>query len=549
MRSLLAPATMPRRLCRLLLFAVLVAILGTLARPVAGQSPDLGGIRPGPGQGSFATVVIFTAGIDPFQTNPSSCPPVNDSAGCYDAYVRAAYTFSPVLAALACNTTQQTGTPFVSCPGSRVGWIPYSYAGLVSDVPAPYTGAQTGQSLAVSAARMQALFSFVQSRPETINAKVIVVGHSLGGAVATYWGAGQQAVPVLTLDSPVNGIWPLDAATLNVYCNASVGLLTTTQQVACNRINSAPAATSAAVTEVRQASTIARMGQANALNFANTLDAFVPSWFAVNRASKLGASLKTASCYWESDPVFNHFCIMSAAALDIAGYVRLGILPLRSVIRPTITLTISAQTSGGQPLNGTVTARRLGAVVGQTTTSNGSATLAVPWLDVVVEFAYANVVLSLAALPGSMTDLTLNFVPWTTEPTKSCTPTNPATGGQTVCGITLTSGLYARNTIQDVVLSPAGAQIVSCTSGYFASCGQPSGNTVTATCTFGCPSSSGFTVTVSSPIAGALSEAIIFTANTLGTPIQTFIVTPSPAVTFGGVGGPPPTTPPIDIRR
>jgi hypothetical protein len=52
-----------------------------IAAAVAGDS----GPRPAPAAAqtpALTTVVILTAGIDPSQLNPASCPPVSNSAGC-----------------------------------------------------------------------------------------------------------------------------------------------------------------------------------------------------------------------------------------------------------------------------------------------------------------------------------------------------------------------------------------------------------------------------------------------------------------------------------
>jgi pimeloyl-ACP methyl ester carboxylesterase len=523
-----------------LLLAIMVATLAGVSRP--------GGVSlPAPAPASAAAqgptiskLLIVAPGIDPLQLNPSPCPPINSTQGCYDAYARAGSTFQPLLDQLGCPQPQTppSGTPFVPCGGtSSIAWIPFSYAGINNDGrPLPYTGAHTGQPLAQSASLMQQLVSFAQL--QIPNASIVILAHSLGGAVSTYWGATSGGgVPVLTFDSPVNGIWPTDPETQNVYCNASVGLFTVTQQEACNLLFLTPAAASAAVVDLRDPETVKRMGSATQLNFANTVDAFVPSWFAVSRTPTLGAVLKTASCFSSSDPIFNHLCIIDAAKVEAAAYITSGTIPPLTPIRSTINLAISAS-SGGAPVDGTVTAYRLGQVVAQAQTSNGHATLMVPWLDVLLEFSYAGGLMSLGALPGGMTDLSLNFTAWTAPPRKDCMSTNPPVGGETVCTVTLATDIDVRVGIRDTIVSPPSGNVVSCTSTGNLYCLPPgSGPSVSLSCNplgfAGCTAGTSFTVRIKGATAGPLTESIRFTQNTGSLPVMTFGVPATPAVHFG----------------
>src|SRR5215212_8493392 len=167
------------------LSAAAIVAVALLALSRGGPS----GVRPAPAEAqapAFSKIVILAAGIDPFQISPSSCPPVNESAGCYDPYVRAGTLFQPILSLLGCPTTQQGSAAFVPCGTSGTAWIPYSYAGLTgsapNQVPAPYTGLQTGQALATSAGLMQALANFIRGNSQSSAAQIVIVAHSLGGA-------------------------------------------------------------------------------------------------------------------------------------------------------------------------------------------------------------------------------------------------------------------------------------------------------------------------------------------------------------------------------
>ena len=82
----------------------------------------------------------------------------------------------------------------------------FSYAGTTPT----YTNSQTRQSIALSAAALDAQFR--RWRSEYPNASFDLLGHSLGGAVAVYWAARvatpaeQRAIhSIITLDSPLGG--------------------------------------------------------------------------------------------------------------------------------------------------------------------------------------------------------------------------------------------------------------------------------------------------------------------------------------------------------
>jgi pimeloyl-ACP methyl ester carboxylesterase len=522
------------------------------------------GVSPAPAaaaEPAFTKVVILAAGIDPFQTNPASCPPVNPSAGCYDPYARAGALFQPILALLGCPTTQQGGAALVPCGTSGVAWIPYSYAGLTgtapNQVPAPYTGLQTGQALMTSAARMQALVTFLKGNSQTAGAQLIVVAHSLGGATAAYYGADNPSIPILTLDSPVNGIWPLDAPTLGVYCNASVGLFTPTQQLACNQLTSIAAATSPAATDLHTPAVLGRMALANQINFVNTADAFVPTWFAVARNRSPRAVFKTQTCFSTSDPIFNHFCIVQAAANDVAAFITAGTAPPLTPVQNSIQLSIQAS-SGGVPLNGTVIASRLGSEVARKRLNNGAATLLVPWLDMRVDVVYSGGMLSLGALPAQMTNLSLPMATWMTAPTKSCTPANPQPGGQTSCVITLTTKLAAGASFVDQVASPGGGSFTNCTATGLLLCTVASGASVTVQCNIfagndGCAAGLSATVTLTASGQGPLVEALIFYPQVGQTPVQTFQQNAIPPTNFAPTprptATPSPTPAPTPVPR
>ncbi|MHB8574064.1 MAG: hypothetical protein ACYDCQ_01910 [Dehalococcoidia bacterium] len=119
-----------------------------------------------------------------------------------------------------------------------------------------------------------------------------------------------------------------------------------------------------------------------------------------------------------------------------------------------------------------------------------------------------------------------------TAPTKTCNPTNPATGASTVCTLTTTSALANTGTITDTVTSPAAATITNCTSAAL-TCGAPAANAVTVTCTNagGCAAGATFQLTITSANAGALTESVAVTPPAGGA-ATTFTVTANPATSF-----------------
>jgi hypothetical protein len=111
----------------------------------------------------------------------------------------------------------------------------YSYS-LAQPV---YSSCDTNQSIAISAAAMHT--QVAQALARYPNAELMVVGHSLGGVVATYWRVTQSGLggvgpsiqdrmdrsAVVTLDSPVAGLdWTVvDALLLNRVGRAIVELV------------------------------------------------------------------------------------------------------------------------------------------------------------------------------------------------------------------------------------------------------------------------------------------------------------------------------------
>lgn len=523
--------------------SVALAVLAPLAVPVVSAAEQLTlphvelGAAPEVPDASVSKLFIVAPGIDPLQSDPQPCPPVQ--FGCNDPYARAADTFEPILDRLGCELAPRDDSTLVGC-SDGLAWVPYSYAGLADERPLPYTGAQTGQPLAQSAAYMDELVASLRARPEVGAAPIMIVAHSLGGAVSTFWGASNPDVPVLTFDSPVNSIWPADPDVSNVYCNASVGLFTFTQAEACNLLFFIPAASSAAVEDLRRPETVQQMGQATQLNFANAQDAFVPTWFAVSRTPTLGAVLMSSSCRSFTDPIFNHFCIIDTAAAEAAAYIADGTLPSRTPIRETIELSIRA-TAGGRSVDGTVTATRLGEVVAQAQTSGGRATLTVPWLDVLVTFTDSSGTMMLGALPGEMTDLSLHFDRWTTPPTKSCSPVDPAVNGTTSCTMTLTRFINLGVLVQDTVVSPSGSGVSDCSTTQRLLCSVRAPDGVDVRCPLICFAGTSWTTEITGGSAGPLEESVVFTPNPRGSPVLTFDVQPSPPVTFGDTTPPQPT--------
>ncbi|MFT4038720.1 MAG: hypothetical protein QM692_11115 [Thermomicrobiales bacterium] len=364
------------------------------------------------------TIVVFAPGIDP-----------QLSAQTFDPYRRVQETFFPIIERLGCASSPD-GEPM--CEGG-VSWIPYSYTGVdPASGPRAYSGADTGQALLVSGNAMQDTVSW--ARALAPGARVVIVGHSLGGAVAAFYGGDDPDAEVITLDAPVNGIWTDDTAILQVYCADASGLEEARTGDACAQATGFPGLRSAAVADLRRLETQARMGKANAINFANAVDLTVPSWFASNPATAHGTVLMETTCanpeaHAASDSMSDdreiplHGCVIFEAAPDVVDIVQQARWPQASALQPEITLEISANSAGG-PMSSATNAEVQVFWSGQTepliremTTPLGSdqSDVTIPWRDVLVELTLTGALneplgtYCRGALPGANTTLAVPF--------------------------------------------------------------------------------------------------------------------------------------------
>ncbi|HEY7061767.1 MAG TPA: hypothetical protein VII06_09820 [Chloroflexota bacterium] len=409
------------------------ALQGGTARVHVGNQVIAQGAIRGPGA-NVQKLLVVVPGIDGFQSNQL-----------YDPYTRASNFFGAAVCsgfspctslfqALGCPS--QSGGPsttLVPCGTSGLAWLPYSYQGVggsgATGLPLLYTGANTGQRLALSSAAMGQIVALARAllgQSNAATAQIILIGHSLGGAVSSDWaGANAPTLPVITMDSPVSGIWPTDDAVFDPYCLHSTGLLDVynLSTLICRALVDLPALDSPVVPDLQAAATIAREGLANAINFANPADMIVPSWYAVNRQARHGAVLFPSNC-GSSDE--NHSCILgyapavSAAAAIITG----GTYPTPTPIRASINLNVTVTLDGSPDPNVPITVTQ-GSTPGCTsdcnppsvqvatamTNGNGMASVSVPWRDSLVT---ANVGTTFGAqclrgaLPANNTDLTIS---------------------------------------------------------------------------------------------------------------------------------------------
>jgi hypothetical protein len=271
-------------------------------------------IQPAP----VSKLVVFVPGID--------FPQSNDVKEPYDEVHK---TFGPVLNAMRCSTGPPSEGVLVRC-ADGVAWIPYTYVG--TGVPAglllAYQGFNTGQPLQRSSAILDSIVALARRQPGVGNATVYVVGHSLGGAIGAFWGAEHREATIITLDSPVAGIWnpypENDIRTLTSYCDEGIGApaLSEVVPIFCNfalNLGRPALLQSDVVKDLRRNETIARNGRARAINFANAQDIGVPSWYALNPSS--ANVLKDVSCNprapVNSSNAINHGCIVDVAAEDV----------------------------------------------------------------------------------------------------------------------------------------------------------------------------------------------------------------------------------------
>ncbi len=383
----------------------------------------------GPGA-SIQKLLIVVPGIDGTQ-----------SSSLYDPYQRASSFFGPAVCsqfnpctslftALGCPA--QSGAPsttLVPCGNSGLAWLPYSYEGVAGNgstgIPVLYTGADTGQPLTLSSAAMGQIVALGRTLlgQSAGSTSIVLVGHSLGGAVSSFWaGANSPTTPVITLDSPVNGIWPTDDALFDTYCFRSTGLLDTynLSEILCRALADLPALNSTVVPNLQAAANIAVMGQANAVNFANPADLIVPSWYAVNRQAPHGAVLSAFNC---GSLDLNHSCILGyqPAITAAAAIIQSGTYPIPMPTRATINLNVTVTLDGSPAANVPITVTQgstptcttdcnpPSVTVATTTTNNqGAATVSVPWRDSLVTANVGTLLGSncrFGALPANNTDL------------------------------------------------------------------------------------------------------------------------------------------------
>jgi hypothetical protein len=398
-----------------------------------GNSVVAQGAVSGPGV-SIQKLLVVVPGIDATQT-----------ISLYDPYQRASdffgsavcSGFSPCTAlfpTLGCPS--QSGGPsttLVPCGTSGLAWLPYSYVGVAGSgptgIPIQYTGADTGQRLARSSAAMGQIVGLARALlgPGALNTQIILIGHSLGGAVSSDWaGANAPDMSVITMDSPVNGIWPTDDAVFTPYCFDSTGLLDVynLSTILCRALADVPALESSVVPDLQAPANIAREGLANAVNFFNPADLIVPSWYAVNRTARRGAVQFVTNC---GSVDFNHSCILgfAPAVNAAAAIITSGTYPAPIPTRATINLTVNVTFNGSAAPNIPITVTQ-GSTPGCTSDCNppsmvvastatnmqGTATVNVPWRDTLVT---ANVGTAIgancveAALPANNTDLTISI--------------------------------------------------------------------------------------------------------------------------------------------
>lgn len=247
-------------------------------------------------------------------------------------------------------------------------------------------------------------------------AKVYIVGHSLGGAVAAYLAADSPGVTIVTMDSPVNGAWTGDDGVLDVYCNNSVGLLApdpaALDSVACNLMRRLPALGSPVAADLRSEAVRTRISRANAIHFANQADMPVPSWFALNPAATHNVLVNQRCITISEDAFAHHGCITSVVAPQVAAIISEDRLPEPTSFRRTLNVTVLSETQ---------TFRRVparlkflahgGQVLAEGVASNrGEFSMEIPWVDVIVESRYGDESLMMGALPAHNSDLHLIFV-------------------------------------------------------------------------------------------------------------------------------------------
>ncbi len=378
-------------------------------------------------------LVVFAPGIDLKQ----------DAQKHFNPYTRAYNSFATIMAGLNCpqpTTTDETlplspvgaiavqppfpnqvAGPLVLCGSSGVAWLPYSYSGTDTTAKAvlSYFGDTTGQDLSKSASAMDAIVAVARgtlSSPSPL--PLTIIGHSLGGAVASFWGGAtaNRSVPIITLDSPVNGAW-LNTTVLVQYCTApSIGLLNTIQSLlrilSCPLLPVVPAldpAKAEVLTDLNTVANIKQMSQAHAFNFAYAFDAIVPSWYAIVPAN---ATAKRAALYdsWSTTGCgigdLFHFCIRELAASAVVNMIRANTPLPYSLITQDVQLTVCLATTIPGVVEATWPDRSSRTLFhSDRTPVQGCGVVRVPWIDAMLTVRVSRWVTRIAVLPGENREL------------------------------------------------------------------------------------------------------------------------------------------------
>lgn len=363
---------------------------------------------------AVARLVILARGIDPGV----------DGSKDFEPYQEAEAAFGSLLVKLQCQAASERKGPLVTC-ANGVAWVPYSYRGVTAArTVARFTGADTGESLGSAAKVMDAIYLLGIDRAP--NAKVYIVGHSLGGAVAAYWGADHGDVKVYTLDSPVNGIWApddTDPQWYDAYCYRSTGLLSFGEELACKNVfdTGANGLKSAAAQGLHDSNAIQRMASANVFSFANPADMAVPSWFALS-PNRPGRLLPRDSCALGSEFAFflsvtHHGCILqnNRVASDVYTAITCDTCEMESdQNQDTNETTITVVDGFGTPLSGVTVTPVWPSSAGFSlaTGDAGEVRFTLPWRDVLFQASYcgdASRIPESVALPADGTPLTITM--------------------------------------------------------------------------------------------------------------------------------------------
>lgn len=349
---------------------------------------------------NISKLVILARGVDPW-VNPSTH---------YEPYAEAQNTFSALLGetGLRCPSWDVSYPALllpVPCQDMTIAWLPYSYTGVHGSMIDTYTGEDTDQQLSKSVEAMRQIVD--AGKVWAPKATIYVVGHSLGGAVAAYWGAGRSDAKIVTLDSPVNGIWPSDESVLNVYCSNSIGLIdpgNPEDRTGCEIIRRLPFVTARVADDLRRSDSAATMGRANALNFANPADVAVPSWYALNPGK---TTTRVLLPYDACSPVLaNHSCVLRTTVGQVRDFIVGGVKPKSSKISTKISVTVKTTRGPSVGVVASLTALHVGQAVAKGVTSRkGTGKLSIPWGDVILKAVSGGESRCIGVLPGRMTTL------------------------------------------------------------------------------------------------------------------------------------------------